>query len=83
MLINVSSSVLRILIGILPFKPGSYTSPEPQADPKSNPEPEAKLDSKLNPELKPEPRPELRSEDNSELRPEPSDPEPLNQSLNI
>lgn len=64
---------------VKPSKPGRYTSPEPQVDPKSSPEPEAKLDSELNPELKPEPR----SEDNSELKPEPSGPEPLNQSSNI
>ena len=56
-----------------------YTLPEPQADPKSSPEPGAKLVSEVNPELKPEPR----SENNSELRPEASDPEPLNHSSNI
>lgn len=45
-----------LLFASSPSKPEKYTSPEPQADPKSGPEPEAKLDLGLNPELKPEPR---------------------------
>ncbi len=88
---SVASSILRLLTVILPFIVCWFTkqtrtmntSPEPQAEPKSSPEPGAKLSPELKPELKPEPRSELKSEENSELKPEPSGPEPLNQSSNI
>lgn len=93
-LTSTAASILWLMTAVLPFivlpaslanQGSSYTSPEPQAEPKSSPEPDPEPEPE--PELKPDPKSEskceLRTEDNSELKPEPSDPEPLNQSSNI